>query len=103
MASNPAIAAPTSTISNPDHSSSFACGGLVEKRVWKLWDGGVKDSVRSHLIEKRLLGNGYTYALYDLQTILSNLVAMADRCDRDTRLAQIEVDWFFWTGPIVNL
>ena len=89
VASNPAIAAPTSIISRPDHSSSFACGGSVEQRVWALWDGGVKDSVRSHLIEERLLGNGDTYALYDLQTILSNLVAMADRCDRDTRLVQI--------------
>lgn len=48
-----------------------------------------KNSLRSNLIEKRLLGNGDTYALYDLQTILSNLVAMADRCDRHTRLVQI--------------
>lgn len=88
-ASHPGIAGPISTVSSPDHSSSFACGGLLEQRVWALWDGGVKDSLRFNLIEKRLLGNGDTYALYDLQTILSNLVAMAERCDRDIRLAQI--------------
>ena len=41
-ASHPGIAGPISTVSSPDHSSSFACGGLVEQRVWAIWDGGVK-------------------------------------------------------------
>lgn len=85
----PGIASPTSTVRRPDHTSSFACGGSVEQSVWALWDGGVKDALRLNLIEKRLLGNGDTYALYDLQTRLSNLVAMADRCDRHIRLLQI--------------
>lgn len=49
----------------------------------------LKDSLRANLIEKRFLGNGDTYAFYDLQKILSNLVAMADRSDRHSRLALI--------------
>jgi hypothetical protein len=67
----------------------FACGGSVEQRLWALWDGGARDAVRTQLIEKRLLRTGDTYALYVLQTTLGNLVAMADRCGRHSRLVQL--------------
>jgi hypothetical protein len=80
---------PHITSKSLENLTSFSCGSSVEQREWALWDGGVKNSLRSRLIDKRLLGNGDTNALYDLQTILSNLVVMADRCDRDTRLVQI--------------
>ncbi|WP_156487642.1 hypothetical protein [Synechococcus sp. MIT S9509] len=88
-ASDPVMAGPTSAIRRPNHLSPFACSGSVEKRVWALWDGVIKDSVRNDLIEKRLLSTGDTYALYDLQTTLSNLVAMAHRCGRHSRLVQL--------------
>ena len=73
----------------PDTLTSFACGGSVEQRLWALWDGGARDAVRTQLIEKRLLRTGDTYALYDLQTKLGNLVAMADRCRRKSRLLEL--------------
>lgn len=88
-ASDPGLAGSTSALRRPDNLSTFACGGFIEQRVWDLWDGGVKDSVRIHLIEQRLLLTGDTYALYDLQTSLGNSVAMADRCGRHTRLVQL--------------
>lgn len=67
----------------------FRCGGAVEQQVWRLWDGGVKAAIAQHLIRERLLATGDTYALYDLQMVLGNLVAMADRCQRSNRLLEI--------------
>ncbi|MBM5802460.1 MAG: hypothetical protein FJ077_16980, partial [Cyanobacteria bacterium K_DeepCast_35m_m2_023] len=78
------------TVALPRHKSSeFHCGGAVEERVWRLWDFGAKASIAQQLIQDRLLDNGDTYALYDLQTVLGNLVAMADRCHRSNRLVEI--------------
>jgi hypothetical protein len=77
-------------VSRPAYTlSPFVCGGSVEQRLWSLWDGGARDTVRTQLIEERLLRTGDTYALYDLQTTLGNLVAMADRCGRHSRLVQL--------------
>ena len=84
-----AVSLPISASSSRENLSSFDCGGLVERRLWVLWDGGVRDALRTNLIENRLLATGDTYALYDLQTILSNLVAMSDRCGRHYRLSQL--------------
>ena len=83
------VARASSASSRRENLSSFACGGSVERRLWALWDGGIRDAIRTDLIENRLLVTGDTYALYDLQTILSNLVAMSDRCGRNYRLSQL--------------
>ena len=85
----PAIAQPRSQILPRSEPSEFHCGGPVEQRVWRLWDGGTKAAIDQRLIRERLLSTGDTYALYDLQMVLGNLVAMADRCQRFNRLVEI--------------
>jgi hypothetical protein len=80
--------APLSVWASPP-PSSLICGGAQEHRLWRLWDSGARRAIRTQLIEQRLLRDGDTYALYDLQINLGNLVAMADRCRRPERLAQL--------------
>ena len=89
LISGPMIAGQWSASRSPDTLSPFVCGGSVEQRLWALWDSGARDAVRTQLIEERLLRTGDTYALYVLQTTLGNLVAMADRCGRHSRLVQL--------------
>lgn len=66
----------------------FACGGELEANVWRLWDGNIRAFVQQQLIEKRLVQGGDSYALYDVQTQLHNLLAMAQRCNRIDRQLQ---------------
>lgn len=67
----------------------FYCGGTVERDVWTLWDTNIRDYMNKNLLQERLLEQGDVYALYDLQVILSNIVSMARRCDRKSRLREI--------------
>lgn len=67
----------------------YACGYEVEQDVWRLWDQSAKQQVADQLVGERLTRQGDTYALYDLQTYLHNLVAMADRCGRGDRLLEV--------------
>lgn len=67
----------------------YACGQEVEQDVWRLWDQSAKQQVADRLIGERLTRQGDTYALYDLQTYLHNLVAMAGRCGRIDRLIEV--------------
>lgn len=69
--------------------SDFSCGGKLEAEIWKLWDGSAKEYLSTQLVTKRLKEQGDTYALYDIQTYTHNLVAMARRCQRTERLAEI--------------
>lgn len=85
----PARAQSSSDALAPNLLAEFQCGGAVEQRVWRLWDGGAKAAINQRLIRERLLATGDTYALYDLQTALGNLVAMADRCQRSNRLVEV--------------
>jgi hypothetical protein len=68
---------------------SFTCGGNVENEVWSLWDTNVKKVISERFVNKRLLSHGDVYALYDFQTYTHNLVAMARRCKRITRLREV--------------
>lgn len=70
---------------------NYACGGNVEKQAWALWDSTVKGHVSRQLVEKELLGIGDTYALYNFQTYINNLAAMAMRCERRERVNEISV------------
>lgn len=72
---------------------SFACGGELEGEVWKAWDEIGRAYARDALIDRRLLGAGDTYALYDLEITFHNLLAMAERCNRQERLLQFASDW----------
>ena len=65
----------------------------MEAAVWSLWEGKGRAYARDVLISERLLRNGDTYALYDLEITFHNLVAMAARCGREGRLAQFAKDW----------
>lgn len=69
--------------------AQFSCGGRLERAIWALWE----DVGRDYLIERQILGGivekGDPYALYDSQVIFQNLEAMARRCDRPERLAEL--------------
>jgi len=67
----------------------FECGGTVEAEVWSLWDTNVRDHMRKNLLQDRLLKQGDVYALYDFQIYMHNMVSMARRCDRESRLLEI--------------
>lgn len=72
---------------------TFACGGKLEADVWGLWDSQGRVYGRENLLSRRLLTEGDTYALYDLQMYMQNLVSMAQRCGRWDRLLQMADDW----------
>lgn len=63
-----------------------ACGHALEHDVWRLWSGSAKPLIVSQLVGDRLVRQGDTYALYDMQTYMHNLVAMAGRCGRTDQL-----------------
>lgn len=67
----------------------FKCGGHVELEVWNIWDTSVRDYIDKRQIQYRLLEQRDVYALYDIQTFVHNLVAMAQRCRRVYRLVEV--------------
>lgn len=85
--------------------SAYACGGKLEGDVWRQWDARGFDFAQSQLIEKRLIANGDTYALYDFQTLFHNLLAMAQRCqriDRQLELAALVNKMYAGLSPTPN-
>lgn len=66
----------------------FACGGEVERESWTLWDRSIRSWVRKSLND-RLRRDGDVYVLYDMQTYLHNLAALARRCQRIERLKEM--------------
>lgn len=80
LAALPALALP---------DARYGCGGAVEHEVWALWDGGARELIRSAVVDDVLGKRGDTYALYDLQQYLHNLVDMAARCGRVERLEEL--------------
>lgn len=66
----------------------FACGGKVERQSWALWDDSIRDWARKTLND-RLKRDGDIYVLYDMQTYLHNVAAMARRCQRIDRLKEL--------------
>jgi len=67
----------------------FKCGSHLESKIWLLWDSKVKPDLRADLVERRLKSMGDTVALYDMQSYLSNLASMANRCNRSQRLKEL--------------
>jgi hypothetical protein len=84
------VASPFCALAASDsEQSGYSCGESMEAEVWKLWDGNAKRLLADQLVDERLTKQGDTYALYDLQTYLHNLVDMAGRCGRQDRLLEI--------------
>lgn len=77
----PAAQAPAA----PESVSTYACGGKLEVDVWRRWDERGLQFAQGQLIEKRLMAVGDTYALYDIEILFHNLLAMAQRCHRTGR------------------
>ncbi|WP_455280895.1 hypothetical protein [Cupriavidus necator] len=69
--------------------AALDCGGPVEGAVWRRWDEGGLAYVQRELIAERLVKEGDTYALYHLEIFFHNLLAMAQRCQRMARQAQL--------------
>ncbi len=79
-------------VTHAQASRTFACGGEVEARVWRLWEEQGRLYLKEHLVRARLERQGDTYALYDIQIVFHNLQAMAQRCGRTDRLLQMADD-----------
>ncbi|HEY8609587.1 MAG TPA: hypothetical protein VIM12_20915 [Noviherbaspirillum sp.] len=71
-----------------DHAADFACGGRVESETWALWDDKVRAGFEREMLRERLLEQGDTYALYDLQLYSHSLWSMAGQCNRAERLRE---------------
>ncbi len=69
--------------------SLFQCGGELEASVWRQWSATGKEYLEKQLIGRRLLEQGDTYALYDIETFFHNLLAMAQRCQRIDRQLEL--------------
>lgn len=69
--------------------AALECGGPVEDLVWRRWDAGGHAFVQQQLIADRLVKQRDTYALYDIEINFHNLLAMAQRCQRSDRQAQL--------------
>lgn len=69
--------------------STFECGGKVEAEVWGLWDKEAKNYLDTRFLKDRLLKQGDVYALYDFQIYTHNIVSMARRCLRKSRLVEV--------------
>ncbi len=74
--------------SGEDQNTS--CAGPLAQKVWQRWDDSGRDGAMQ-LLQTRLLDTGDTYVLYDLQTQLHNLLAMAQRCGETERVRQLSV------------
>jgi hypothetical protein len=68
--------------------STYACGGKLEADVWRQWDESGFAFAKG-LIDNRLVATGDTYALYDIEILFHNLLAMAQRCQRVDRQLQL--------------
>lgn len=77
----------------PPAGDAYQCGGEVETGTWALWDSNGRGYARDVLLGQRLLRNGDTYALYDIEITFHNLLAMAARCGRQERMLQFAKDW----------
>ncbi|WP_354687297.1 hypothetical protein [Cupriavidus necator] len=69
--------------------AAMDCGGTLEGAVWRRWDEGGLAFVQQQLIAQRLVTEGDTYALYHFEIYFHNLLAMAQRCQRIARQAQL--------------
>ncbi len=74
-----------------DHAY-YTCGGAMETRIWQLWETQGRAYLTSQQVQARLLDQGDTYALYDIQILFHNLAGMAQRCRRTDRLVQLADD-----------
>lgn len=83
-ASFPSLAKAAPPATQVQDKSNYVCGGSLEKETWQIWDQFGK-AYLANTLEKRLVGQGDTYALYDLQTAFHNLHDMAVRCKRIDR------------------
>ncbi|NEX64022.1 hypothetical protein [Noviherbaspirillum galbum] len=68
--------------------ADFLCGGRVEADTWQLWDQQVRAPFEQEMLPERLLGQGDTYALYDMQLYSQSLWSMAQQCGRIDRLRE---------------
>ncbi|MGJ7607612.1 hypothetical protein ACSFA7_24975 [Variovorax sp. LT1R20] len=76
--------------SNPKSTDlEFACGQKLEADVWRLWDTNGLGLATDQWMRKRLVESGDSYALYDFEISFHNLLAMAQRCERVDRQAQL--------------
>lgn len=75
----------------PEPANRYACGGAVESEAWAQFDDEthIRRYIHDELLDQRLYKSYDVYALYDLQLVANNLLAMAERCGRGDRLREL--------------
>lgn len=76
------------SVSPADRAEMASCHGPLAQKTWQRW-GEAGQAYATQVLLTRLLGQGDTYVLYDLQTLFHNLLAMAERCGNTARLRQM--------------
>jgi hypothetical protein len=81
-------AQPQPQTSPADRVEMASCHGPLAQKTWQRWDEAGQ-AYATQVLHNRLLGQGDTYVLYDLQTLFHNLLAMSERCGNAARLRQM--------------
>lgn len=68
-------------------SGPWGCDGKLAQQVWAQWDDA-GHAYAQQVLQRRLIEQGDTYVMYDLQTLFHNLHALALRCNELTRQRQ---------------
>ncbi|WP_373358235.1 hypothetical protein ACEN3H_18010 [Acinetobacter lactucae] len=78
-------------ITNITHADTVnaanSCGGLHDQQSWNLWDSYGKKRIID-ILNNRLIKQGDTYALYDIQILFNNLFDLAVRCHYPGRIRE---------------
>jgi hypothetical protein len=70
-------------------SNEFSCGGMLESKVWQLWDSKAKKIMQRDILGYQFFELGNSYALYDFQNYLHSLLSMMRRCHRAERIGEL--------------
>ena len=61
------------------HSESFVCYGQLYNKTIDLWDSYAKHEILLKVIEKKLIKDKNTYALYEIEIYLHDFFLMLNR------------------------
>lgn len=68
---------------------ALRCNGEVYKKNINLWTEYIKNEISVNIIQNKLITQGNTYALYDLQIYLHDFLLMLGRCNDEVILEQL--------------
>lgn len=71
------------------HSESFVCYGQLYNKTIDLWDSYAKHEILLKVIEKKLIKDKNTYALYEIQIYLHDFFLMLNRCNDIEKIKEL--------------